>query len=309
MLFHQSDISAWGRCPAQFGYRRAGMPQSTSSAMAYGSVMHHAIQVFETALHEARIACNNKVRSPEYNQKFNEAIQVTLETFVHFWNPMNIEAICDPVPADGWLPRQGYSEMRKRGIDAIRKYADLIRYDDHELLGAEYSFNVPILGTWDDDLNEPHVLAGSIDRLAARHYKRNLTLCVDDYKTGKEYKYLRQNLQFTAYCYATTRPEFWTGWRGEDGFGEERGMKLYERFKDCARRGTWINMRRFEFQDAGFRAQTDYDRFALAVSQIAESIKHDIFPLTISGEACTYCDYRNVCGGVGVADDAHGQPS
>ena len=304
MLIHQSDISAWGRCPAQFGYKRAGLETSTNSAMAYGSVMHHAIQVFETQLHQARLA--HKPKTAEYEKAFQVSVQTALETFVHFWNPMNIEGICDPIPNDGWLPRQGYSEMRKRGINAIRQYADLLRFDDHELLGTEYSFQVPIAGTWDDELDEPHVLAGSIDRLACRYYSREMTLCIDDYKTGKEYKYLRHNLQFTAYCYASTQPEFWTGWRGEEGFGVERGERLYARFADAKRRGTWINMKTFVRQDAGFRGEIDYSRFALAVSQITESIKADIFPLTISGEACTYCDFRKVCGGTGVPADDHG---
>ena len=38
-----------------------------------------------------------------------------------------------------------------KGLDTIRKYADLIRYDDHELLATEYPFIVPIDGTWDDE--------------------------------------------------------------------------------------------------------------------------------------------------------------
>lgn len=73
---------------------------------------------------------------------------------------------------------------------------------------------VPIDGTWDDELGEPHILAGAVDRLAVRHY-----------------------------CYASTKREFWVGWRGADGFGEERGSLLYERFVGAGRRGTWINLR------------------------------------------------------------------
>jgi hypothetical protein len=48
------------------------------------------------------------------------------------------------------LPRQGYSELRQKGIDTLRKYASLIAFDDHETLGLEYSFQVPIDGTWDN---------------------------------------------------------------------------------------------------------------------------------------------------------------
>lgn len=38
--------------------------------------------------------------------------------------------------------------------------ADLIRFDSHELLATEFPFIVPLPGTWDDELGEPHWLAG-----------------------------------------------------------------------------------------------------------------------------------------------------
>ena len=294
MLIHQSDLAAWSRCAAQYGYKRAGIADKSNSASAYGSVMHHALQVFE----RTRIT-----------DGFDTAVRSALETFVHYSNPLNIEAVCEPVPNDGWLPRQGYSELRARGIEAIKKYADLIRFDDHELLATEYSFIVPIHGTWDYDLGQPHELAGSIDRLAVRHYSRKVAVCIDDYKTGKEYKYLRHNLQFTAYAYASLQPEFWLGAQGEDGFGPERGQALMERFAEAGRRGTWINMRTFKFQDAGWRGEKDYARFTLAVEQLTASIKADIFPLSITGENCHFCPFRDFCGGVGLADDAHGDPT
>ena len=294
MLIHQSDIAAWSRCPASYGYKRAGWNTQTNSAAAYGSVVHHSLQVFE------------RFRLVE---GFDTALQKALETFVFYWNPLNIEAITDPVPPDGWLPRQGYSELRQRGIDCIKKYADLVRFDDHELLGTEFGFVVPIDGTWDDDLGEPHKLGGSVDRLAVRHFLRKEAVCIDDYKTGKDYRYLRHILQFTAYAYASTKLEFWVGAEGEDGFGEQRGRALYERFADAGRRGTWINMRTFKFQDAGWRGPKDYERFKLAVEQVTQSIKADIFPLTVSGEACQYCEFRGPCGGIGVPEDEHGNPS
>lgn len=307
MIVHQSMLAAWSRCPAEVGYKRAGVPSKTNSAAAYGSVIHHVLQAMERSLHESRL--KYRVKSPEFHQHFQAAVQVALESFVFYWNPHNIETVTEPVPADGWLPRAGYAELRARGLDAIRKYADLIKFDDHELLALEYGFMVPIDGTWDYELNQPHMLGGSVDRLAARHFSRQLACCVDDYKTGKEQYRLRYNIQFTAYCYATTKLEFWVGHGGEDGFGQERGTELYERFKDKARRGTWINMRTFKYQDAGWREATDYARFALAVDQIASSIQADIFPLTISGDACTFCDYRSTCGGTGIAEEEAGSPA
>lgn len=264
------------RCMAQVGYARAGLPTQTNSAAAYGSIVHHAaLNVLERQLRE-------KV-------PFEQALAAALETFAHYWAPANIEAICEPVPADGWLPRQGYSELRLKGLDTIRKYADLIRYDDNELLATEFSFIVPLEGTWDDELGEPHWLAGAVDRLAVRHYSRVPVLAIDDLKSGKEQPHLRHNQQFTAYCLASTTREFWVGARGEDGFGEERGQELFERFQHAPRRGTWVNLRTIKFQDAGWRGPIDYERFKLAVQQFFALVAADVYPLSISGATCRYC--------------------
>jgi len=294
MLLHQSDLSALARCAAAYGYRRAGVPEQSNSAAVFGTVMHDALHWLE--------------RQRAMGMPFEECVQGAIQRFCHYWNPMNIEALTDPVPPDGWLPRQGYAELRLRGIDSIQKYADLIRFDDHQLLAIEYGFVVPIEGTWDDELGEPHMLGGSVDRLAIRHYKRVRYLAVDDWKTGRDYVRLRHNLQFTAYCYASTRPEFWTGFRGEDGFGQERGMELYEAMKDWGRKGTWISLRKFKFEDAGWRGPIDYKRFALAVNQFAALVQADVFPLTLSGEVCKFCDFRRVCAGTGIAPEDHGKP-
>lgn len=309
LLFHQSDLSALARCPAQLGYKRAGLPTKSNSAMAFGSVIHDVLEYMERHFYELRIEHAHKLKTVAYAQGYNQIVFNAKQRFVHYWNPMNIEAICDPVPPDGWLPRQGYNELRTRGIDAIQKYGELIRFDDSELLATEYSFRVPIVGTVDEDTGEPHELAGSVDRLAVRHYLQKPVVAIDDWKSGRDYKNLRHNLQFTAYSYASTQKEFWTGAvGGEDGYGVERGTQLYERFADTPRRNTWINLRLFKFQDAGWRGPQDYERFKLAILQFAALIKADIFPLTISGEVCQYCEFRSICGGIGVPDDNYGKP-
>lgn len=292
-VYHQSDLASWARCAAQVGYKRAGLPDKTNSAAVYGSVMHHALQVLERELHSST--------------PFEVALRKSLETFAHFWMPINVEQICEPVPEDGWLPRQGYSELRVQGLDTIRKYAELIRFDKHELLATEFPFIVPLPGTWDEQLGEPHWLAGSIDRLASRHFQRKLALCIDDYKTGREYEHLRYNLQFSGYALASLQREFWVGARGENGFGD-RGEELFQRFEGAGRRGTWISLRKIKFVDAGWRGPIDYARFTLAIEQMHASIAADIFPLSISGSTCRYCSFRNSCGGVGLPDNDHGQP-
>ncbi len=633
-IVHQSDIASWIRCPTAFMYGKQGQPRKQLSATAYGSVIHYALETFERLRHTGA--------------GHTVSVEAAIETFRHYWSPLNIDAICEPV--DVWLPRQGYNELRERGVQALRAYCQLVQFDDHELLATEFGFQVPIDGTWDYDLNEPHVLAGTIDRLAVRHHKRHPFVAIDDYKctapdtpvlmgdgteqradsilvgqkvlawvdgelrpslversqdngirtcvrvtsrhstqvvtanhpflvggqwikamdlhvgdlltlglntthaelvddktragsneayllgvlvgdgyfgdtpkltqndtdvvdalraalrgtgielagrepnfhfrgraalqdllnehglngkrsadkfipeavmaggapaaigflsgwldtdghvrvlpglppninwsttsetlarqgarllanldikanvqlirgsydgetywswrvsvstaygaarcaellqprgrkahamaaiptevlrpgprnrwpaydqdpvisldivpdqptwsltiadethvtagvvthnSGKEYKFLRQNLQFSAYCYASTKPEFWHGWRGEDGFGPGRGGQLFHRFEGKARRGTWINMKTIKFQDAGWRGPDDYRRFALAVEQIVASIKADIYPLSLSGETCQYCEFRDICAGTGVPANEHGEP-
>jgi hypothetical protein len=190
------------------------------------------------------------------------------------------------VPNDGWLRGQSYSKLRDKGLETLRSYADLLITEDTELLATEYGFSVPIDGTWDEDLGEPHRLAGSVDRLGARHWRRQLFVALDDYKSGAEYIYLRQNLQGTAYCYASTKREFWVGDQGEDGFGEARGDQLFQRFDGLSRKFTWINLRSVKFEDGGWRGPQDYIRFRVIVEQFVSLVKADIYPLSVSGSVC-----------------------
>lgn len=273
-------------------YGKQGLPRKQLSATAWGSVIHHALETFE------------RVRHTEGATQ-RDATEAAISTFEYYWHPLNIQAICEPV--DTWLPKQDYSTLRATGIDNIRAYCTLMQLDESTLLATEIGFQIPIPGTFDEDQGEPHVLAGTIDRLALRRYRGKPYLSIEDYKTGKDYPYLRQNLQFTGYSLASTMPQFWTGWRGEDGFGDQ-GEQLYARFERYARRGMWINMRRVVQQDAGWRGPKDYARFALAVEQIAASIKADIYPLSLSGSTCQHCEFASVCAGTGVPDTKHGQP-
>lgn len=290
---HQSDLAAWTRCPTQFMYTKAGFPRRQTSALSYGSVMHYAMEIFE------RLRADPDVST-------ETATSIAIDTFQYFWHPANIHEVADPVEV--WLRGQTYSGLRDRGTETIQKYAQEVQFDDCTLLATEYSFQIPIPGTWDEELAQPHVLAGTIDRLALRLYKGKPIVSVEDYKTGAQHTYLRHNLQITGYCLATHLPEFWTGWNGEDGYGPDDGTALHERFTDYARRGTWINLKTVKFVSAGFRGPFDYGRFALAVQQVLASQKADIYPLSLSGEVCESCEFRDICAGTGVAEDSHGAP-
>lgn len=53
--------------------------------------------------------------------------------------------------------------------------------------------------------------------------------------------------------------------------------------------------------DGGTRTPADYHRLSLAVTEVARSMEANIFPLNISGENCTYCQFRrDICGGTGL---------
>lgn len=285
MLLHQSDLKAWARCPQQWHLQNDGHPRGQLSATAYGSVMHHALHVFERT----------------------RDVEAALATFIYYWNPLNIEVICEPVTI--WIANDTYGEMLLRGQEAIKKYVDLGKYAADEVLALEFEFVVPIHGTTDRVTGGPHHLGGTVDRLKLSHYKRRLTVGIDDFKTGKRPAYIRQDLQGTAYAYATLQPEFWLGNPefSSEGFGPERGAALINRITDAPRRFTWIDMKKFGYVDGGFRGELDYSRFTLCAQQVADSMQAKIFPLSISGEHCQYCPYREICGGVGM-DDADGDP-
>lgn len=292
-VIHQSDLQSWSYCPAQIRFRSEGAPERQNSALAYGSVIHHAMHVLE---------------------RYGDT-QKAIETFLHYWHPLNIDAICPPVSSDGWIGRDSYADLRKKGVDTIIQYADYLRHDDHELLGLEYEFVVPVHGV--EVLGRPVWLAGTIDRLAVRWYRQRETLCVDDFKSGQQKWGLRDNVQGTAYSYATWQPEFWTGvqefagiridgaertYPPMPGFTEQgRDQELLERFAQSPRRFTWINLKSFKLVDGGYRGPKDYDRFKTAVSQVLSSAAAGIFPLRIDGETCRFCQYRDVCG----APDPH----
>ena len=274
MLIHQSDLKSMNRCGEQHRRQLNGEQGKQLSATAFGSVMHHALHTLERT----------------------RDLDLALNTFEHYWHPVNIDEICPPV--EEWIARQSFGGLRTKGLETIKRYWDLKRFDDEEILALEFPFVVPIEGTWDEDLGRPHELAGTVDRLSLRHYYRKLHVCVDDWKTGKKPTYLKHNIQFTAYAYATTQPEFWDGNEAHmtDGFGLDRGLDLRVRLANAPRKGWWINvMGGPDWIDAGVRTQRDYTRFFHQVDQYVRARKAGIFQLNIEGQVCQFCPFRDDC--------------
>lgn len=304
LFIRQSDLGSYQRCAQQKKLRddaEAGGDQGdTLSATVYGTVIHHAAHVLETLHHEGR----------------TDALDVALATFSHYWMPENIGEL-EPGGISIWLPRQTYGGLRERGLRALRDYYALL-VDDTEstLLALEYQFAVPLIID-----GVQHTLTGTIDRLAVRHYKAFPYISVEDFKSGKQPRFLRWAAQWTVYSYATTQPEFWTGFPTEtiDAINAmlARKRKKVALYDDglhglplMGRRGRWINFHENSISDCGWRAEQDYARLRVALREYVKAVEHEVYPLTLSGETCMFCPfaYNGACGGVPVPDEDSGRP-
>jgi hypothetical protein len=308
-IIRQSDLSSWSRCNLQkFYYDRAAndpdAPQPASlSATVYGTVVHYALQVLETGMHEG---------DPE-------ALERALSTFRHFWtHPDELgERITE------WLPRQTWGGLKQRGQIAIRDHHALLEGDDSLLMALEYQFAVPLM--IDGRL---HTVTGTIDRLSTKRWNRKPYLSLDDNKTGKQPTYLRWNMQGSVYAWASTLQEFWQGWP-DSGMGDlatfdfefvdrlrdtfdSHGYKLHvEQDGDkplAARRFRWINLQDIKFADGGWRHERDYARAHLAIDAYIRACEAEIYSVNTTGEVCRYCPFRKTCAGVGLPDEDEGTP-
>lgn len=308
-IIRQSDLGSWAYCQLQKFYKeRAALdpnaPQPEQlSASVYGSVMHYALMLLEQMHHEGR----------------NDACDVAVKTFEHYWHPDNVEQVAARVTE--WLPRQTYGGLRERGRRALRDYYKILCKDDGKLLALEYQFAVPIRVN-----GRTHTLTGTLDRLSVRYSYSKPYICIEDYKSGRQPTYLRYNQQGSAYCYATTREEFWRGWA-------ESGMPVFATFDDdtvamlerlfdahkfrmhhrhlvdhveSARRFRWINLQELKNVDGGWRNERDYARLKIALDAYVRANEAGIYSPTNTGEVCVYCSFRSVCGGVALPDPEYG---
>ena len=286
MQVRQSDLASYARCAQQkklSDRQRAGefgKPQQLSMT-AYGSVLHYAIHVLEKLNAAGR----------------QDAVAKAHSTFEYYWDPENIHQVCDPVTI--WAARNTYLGLQRKGHQTIDLYAKHLEGDQSKLLGLEVEFNLPF------ELDgEQHVFHGTMDRLSLRKTSGATYVNVEDFKSGKDYKYLRWNAQFSGYCWATTQRAFWDPW------GDEADA-LFTRTSTLARRGTWISLKNgVDRQDAGWRGPQDYQRFWACVREYVKAVKADIYPLSLKGDVCEYCPFRDgICGGVAVPDEDHGRPA
>lgn len=257
MRLSQGTLKRWAECPLRVKYKLEGNVGSKSGAMVFGNAIHMAVMDMEIA----------------------GKLKVGLERFEQIWNNLAEHDL----EYDYLLPGTSFSKYAELGPRILTDWWELIQWDTDIVIAREYEFCVPV---------GDHEVPGFIDKLAIRTLKGGeQVVLVSDYKTGSRVPTLdslRHDLQFTAYCYATTVPEFWDN--------IENGTEYYESLKNARRVGEWVHLRDPRRVDAGERNEMHYNRLRYAVNAVGESIFMGIFPPTISGESCTYCDFRESCG-------------
>lgn len=305
MRLSASQLGTWERCPTQYRFEKVeGREGSALSATVYGTVVHHGVHTFERKVHEL------VAEGMDVYAAMEQAKAIALDTFDYYWHPSHLMEVAGVPQIDEWLGygafRDTYGYLRQKGFDAIEKYAELWRADQHQLLSLEHPFEVPVVGTVDDITGEPHTISGYVDRLVIRWKSRKPILDTDDWKTGRKKTHLRYHLGLTVYSYASTQVEFWKPFEDQGVSAEE----MHARFADIPRHTVWYDLKSFERCDGGYRAERDYARLARAVTEVARSVQHGIFPLRISGETCFYCPHKAYCPepDIGLPDDTEGAP-
>lgn len=257
MIVSPSRLKQFGGCARQYYYEHVLQigKSETGSLTALGTVFHYTVDVYETYGHDLELA---------------------KRVFIYYWDhPDELGA-----HIDFWHRRTTKDGLRKRGLSMLEKYHELQPWRDGILIGTEVKFVVPI--------GDNHI-RGIIDKLWYRPGLR--TVEAIDFKTGSYVdKALRYNLQFTAYCYATERPEMW------EGLVNEEFRDGYERFKGWDRQGWWYHARNNKMFNAGKRGPGEYKRLRLAVDEMERAIERDVYPLDYQGTNCGWCAFTEVCG-------------
>lgn len=264
MKFRQSTIKLFTECALRYRFQEEGAEREQSSAMSFGTVIHEAVLAMEVA----------------YNA------QAGIDKFNSMWDHLDtsFDQFGRNLDYDYLLPRNSHVGYRELGHKILRDWWMLIQWESDVVLAREHPFEV--------DIGNGRTLQGTADKVALRPLKEGgFSVLVSDYKTGAKTPtrdYLAHDIQFSAYCLASTKPEFWTG--------IQNGASLFKEMADAPREGEWVHLRTTKRIPAGYRTQMHYNRLLYAIDQIEQSIALGIFVPDISGETCCYCEFRQVCG-------------
>lgn len=285
MLIRQSDIKTFMECGLKYRFQKLDqLPREQSGALTWGSVLHEAVLRME----KWHIAWQQGDPSP---------LARTQEWFREVWSDPTVldDEMDQSLKIDYFHPRTSWKKYLDDGLNLIEKWYGIYQWDTDTVIAREHQFTVPVEGT-------DHHLTGTIDRLALR-YMGGIdahVVLIQDYKTNRKvptYSYLQHDLQFSAYAYASTRPEFWADL--------DNGERLYELYRDKRRWAEWIHLRQPKRMDAGERSDLHYNRLRYAVEAIGNAVALGVFIPNISGESCTYCDFRKSCGLPTLEDEGY----
>lgn len=301
LVIRQSDLASFQYCAQQVKLTRDakadGWHRPILSATARGTVLHFAFQVLQKLHHEGR----------------EDALDVALATFEHYWEPQHIGEIGEisegQGPVDEWIGHDTWGGLLQRSLGNLRGAYTWLQHDKSVLLGLEHSFNVPI--TID---GEEHTLHGTLDGLRLRMINSRPAIGIDDLKGYRKKKYyLDWETQWSMYSLASLHPDFWVPFYQDpviaDGFAEvvsrlePRGLALYPSvsnpdLKVLPRRGrllwAWDG---FQVQDAGWRTEEHYARLRAHLREYIKAVRADVYPLTVNGHVCSYCPFgKGICG-------------
>lgn len=279
MIIRQSDLKRWMECPLKVKYHLDGTPQLQSASATFGSIVHDCVHWMETQIEALNAAT---LPAQPTAEQYNAILAQTIHRFQEFWiQPTLLDPTYQPqyyVRGSSW---KGFME---RGPKVLTDWFGIASWDTGAPLGREHPFYVPI--------GDGHTLHGTVDKLEVAYVGavNGHALKLVDYKTNKKtptYDYLAEDIQFSAYAYATYQPEFWASIGGQEA---------YERFLSLPRWGEWVQLQGPKRMDAGLRTQRHFNRLVMACNAYAESVAMRIFVPTISGESCRYCEFREPCG-------------
>lgn len=252
----------------KFG-RVDGLVREQGASSVFGSILHDVVLYMEV----------------------NQDLEGAVARFKRFWLEPHL---CPPPPGnppyqiDYYVRGTNWKAFMEKGEKILRDWWSIISWDSDLTLAREHTFEVPI-GTQGNTLN------GTVDKLVIR-YRADIdshVVLISDYKSAAKLPTqdsLLENVQFHAYCYATTRPEFWQNLPGG------RGMELFDTYRNLPRYAEWVQLSAARRMEAGRREQRHYNRVAIAVDAMAESVAMRIFVPTITGTTCRWCEFRKPCG-------------
>lgn len=277
MIVRQSDLKTWAKCPLMYRFQNIdGLPREQSGSLTYGSIIHDCVLWME----------------------LHQDVEGAIERFKELWLAPTL--LGSEYAIQYYVRGTNWRRFMERGPKLLRDWWGIISWDSALVLGREHTFDVPI--------GDGHTLHGTVDKIEIV-FRADINgglggwvLKISDYKTNNKtptYDYLAEDLQFSAYSYASLQPEFWANIGGH---------AAWERYKDLPRYGEWVQLGGAvpKRMDAGIREQRHYNRIVMAVDALAESVAMRIFVPNISGESCRYCEFRKACGLPELDED--GQP-